>query len=121
MVGHSADVLFPLEEGRGRAAEEGRRMALLHGGDERWQQRRDRSRLWASGLLMPLHDRQLGLVKSLRDRTEQHRAEELLREKEERFRVLAVSIPQLVFRTRPNWRTDLGQSAMERVHRPKPA
>jgi PAS domain S-box-containing protein len=104
IVGHSCDVIFPPEEGQGRAAEEKRRMALLHGRaeDERWQQRKDGSRLWASGLLMPLADREVGFVKILRDRTEQHRAEDLLRENEERFRVLAVSIPQLVFRTRPN-------------------
>jgi PAS domain-containing protein len=97
-------VIFLPEEGQGRAAEEERRMALLHGRaeDERWQQRKDASRLWASGLLMPLAEREVGFVKILRDRTEQHRAEELLRENEERFRVLAVSIPQLVFRTRPN-------------------
>jgi len=104
IVGHSGDVIFLPEEGQGRAAEEERRLALLHGRaeDERWQQRKDGSRLWASGLLMPLADREVGFVKILRDRTEQHRAEELLRENEERFRVLAVSIPQLVFRTRPN-------------------
>jgi PAS domain S-box-containing protein len=103
IVGHSADVIFLPEEGPGRAGEEERRTATAQGRaeDERWQQRKDGSRLWASGLMMPLADRELGFVKILRDRTEQHRAEEQLRENEERFRVLAVSIPQLVFRTRP--------------------
>jgi len=36
------------------------------------------------------------------DRTDQHRAEQRLRENEERFRLLATSIPQLVFLTRPD-------------------
>jgi PAS domain S-box-containing protein len=104
IIGHSADVAFPPEQGGSRAAEEERRTALLLGRaeDERWQQRKDGSRFWASGLLMPLADRSMGFVKILRDRTAQHRSEELLRENEERFRVLATSIPQLVFRTKPS-------------------
>ncbi|HEY1559565.1 MAG TPA: PAS domain S-box protein [Caulobacteraceae bacterium] len=103
IIGNTADVIFPLEEGRGAASAEERRTALALGRaeDERWQERKDGSRIWASGLLMPLADRELGFVKIFRDRTEQHRSEELLRENEERFRVLAVSIPQLVFRTKP--------------------
>lgn len=103
IVGHSADVIFPVEDGRGSAAEEERRTALAEGRaeDERWHQRSDGSRFWGSGLLMPLAERNRGFVKILRDRTEQHRAEEQLRENEERFRILAVSIPQLVFRTKP--------------------
>src|ERR671912_438852 len=56
----------------------------------------------ASGLIMPLADCSLGFVKILRDRTEQHRAEERLRENEERFRLLATNIPQLVFRSGPD-------------------
>ncbi len=50
--------------------------------DDRWHLRRDGSRFWASGLMMPLrHERgQLqGYFKMLRDRTEQRRAEEALR------------------------------------------
>jgi PAS domain S-box-containing protein len=46
---------------------------------------------------MPLQDGQ-GFVKILRDRTDHHLAEERLRETEERFRLLATHIPQLVFR-----------------------
>ena len=45
---------------------------------------------------MPLADGTAGFVKILRDRSAQHRAEEELRESEERFRVLATNIPQLV-------------------------
>ncbi len=50
--------------------------------DERWHLRRDGSRFWASGLMMPLRHEggQLqGYLKMLRDRTEQRQAEEALR------------------------------------------
>jgi PAS domain S-box-containing protein len=50
---------------------------------------------------MPLK-RDAGYLKIARDRTEQHRAEERLRDSEQRFRLLASSIPQLVFLTRPD-------------------
>jgi PAS domain S-box-containing protein len=43
-----------------------------------------------------------GFVKITRDRTEQHRAQLSLAESEQRFRLLATSIPQLVFLTRPD-------------------
>lgn len=100
ILGRSCDVIFPAEEGGSRAAEEERRDALAHGRaeDERWQMRKDRSRFWASGLLMPLADRAQGFVKILRDRTEQHRVEERVRQSEELFRALATNVPQLVFR-----------------------
>jgi PAS domain S-box-containing protein len=100
MVGHSGDVIFtpedraagiPAEE-RGRARADGRAL------DERWHQRKDGSRFWASGLLMPLRSKS-GYVKIARDRTEQHEAEQRVREQEKRFRLLATSIPQLVFTT----------------------
>ena len=64
--------------------------------------RRDGSRFWASGLLMPLAPPGIGFVKILRDRTDSHRAELRLRESEERFRLLATNIPQLVFRSDPD-------------------
>jgi len=104
IIGSSVDVIFPPEEGGSAAAAEERRTALAQGRaeDERWQMRKDGTRFWASGLLMPLADQNAGFVKILRDRTSQHRAEEQLRESEERFRVLATNIPQLVFRTKPN-------------------
>jgi two-component sensor histidine kinase len=51
--------------------------------NERWHLRQDGTRLWASGLVMPLHDPQagpeappLGLLAVMRDRTERQRAEE---------------------------------------------
>jgi len=104
IIGTSVDVIFPPEEAGSEAAAEERRIALAQGRaeDERWQQRKDGSLFWASGLMMPLAERDAGFVKILRDRSGQHRAEEQLRESEELFRVLATNIPQLVFRSKPN-------------------
>src|SRR4051794_11673262 len=48
--------------------------------------------------MMPLDEKQLGFAKIVRDRTDRHVAEQTLRESEERFRLLATNIPQLVFR-----------------------
>ena len=104
IVGRSGDVIFtPEDQGAGIPQEE-RRQALATGRalDERWSVRGDGSRFFASGLAQPLADPALGFVKILRDRTEAHRAEERVRENEERFRVLATHIPQLVFRSRPD-------------------
>lgn len=126
IIGHSADVIFPPEEGGFSAAEEERRLASANGRaeDERWQVRKDGTRFWASGLLMPLADRTLGFVKILRDRTAQRRAEEQLRQSEELFRVLATNIPQLVFRSKatgartwasPQWSIFAGMSFADSI------
>lgn len=104
IIGESVDVIFTPED-RAEGVPEWERQEALRKGraeDERWTMRKDGSRFWASGLAMPLADRSLGFVKILRDRTEQHRVEQRVRENEERFRVLATNIPQLVFRTWPD-------------------
>jgi PAS domain S-box-containing protein len=104
VVGTSADVIFVPEDRAAGAPEKERAQALANGRaiDERWHQRQDGSRFWASGLMMPLKNPQLGFVKITRDLTERHRSQERLRENEERFRLLATSVPQLVFLTRPD-------------------
>src|SRR5688572_19106843 len=103
ILGRTADVIFTEEDLAAGAAARERRTAATHGRalDDRWQRRKDGSLLWASGFMMPLADGS-GFAKILRDRTEHHRAERMLRESEERFRLLATSIPQLVFLTRPD-------------------
>jgi PAS domain S-box-containing protein len=104
MLGRSADILFTEEDRAAGAPEKERADASISGraADERWHQRKDGSRFWASGLMMPLRGDAVGFVKITRDRTEQHKAGERLRENEQRFRLLATSIPQLVFLTRPD-------------------
>lgn len=101
-VGSSGDVIFTADDrasGRPeRERDEVRRCGRAE--DERWHQRKDGSKLWGSGLVMPLRNGGRGFVKIVRDRTERRLADEQMRESEERFRTLATSIPQLVFRTR---------------------
>jgi len=103
IIGSSADRIFTPEDQTGGIPALECKQAARDGSalDERWHQRKDGTRFWASGLMMPLRQKQ-GFVKITRDRTEQHTANEHLREEEERFRLLATSIPQLVFRTRAN-------------------
>jgi PAS domain S-box-containing protein len=103
IIGKSVDIIFSPEEGGLDAAARERRQALADGRaeDERWQMKKDGTRFWASGLLMPLTDRARGFVKILRDRTAERRAKEQLERSEELFRVLATNIPQLVFRSKP--------------------
>ena len=104
MLGFSADAIFTPEDRAAGAPAKERSEARANGraADERWHQRKDGSRFWASGLMMPLGGGDVGFVKITRDRTEQHQAGERLRENEQRFRLLATSIPQLVFLTRPD-------------------
>ncbi|ONG50155.1 hypothetical protein BKE38_19245 [Pseudoroseomonas deserti] len=110
MLGQSADLLFTEQDqvaGLPAAERETARAEGLATG-EGWYRRKDGALFWASASLTPLRARggaaagPQGFVKIVRDRTEQHRAEQALRRNEERFRVLATSIPQLVFRTRPD-------------------
>ena len=93
ILGINHDVTFTPEDRAISAAAGERRQALAEGRalDERWHMRKDGSRFWASGLLMPLRNPADGFVKITRDRTEQYRteqyrADERLRESEARFR-----------------------------------
>lgn len=101
ILGGDGDILFTPEDRAKGAPLRERRVAREQGRaiNERWHNRKDGSRFWGSGLLMPLRDG-LGFVKIMRDLTARHQAHEELRESEARFRMLATNIPQLVFRSR---------------------
>ena len=81
MLGQPTSVVFTQED-RERGvpqAEMHTAVTLGRGSDERWQVRKDGSRFWASGEIMPLQDHSgilNGFVKIVRDRTEQHEAAE---------------------------------------------
>ena len=91
MLGQAIERFFTPEDcAIGRALTE-MRLSLEDGraSDERWHLRRDGTRFWASGEMMPLHDEHgndLGFVKVLRDRTAQHLAGEALEATEGRLR-----------------------------------
>jgi PAS domain S-box-containing protein len=81
MMGQSADHIFTPEDREKGAPAGERSRARLFGRamNERWHLRRDGSRFWASGEMMQLRDEagaQVGYVKVMRDRTEQHLAGE---------------------------------------------
>jgi PAS domain S-box-containing protein len=100
ILGQPGDVIFTPED-RGSGAPERERARATEFGrseDERWHLRKDGSRFWGSGLMMPLRTDD-GFVKIMRDRTAQHLQEIELSQSEARFRMLATSIPQLVFRS----------------------
>lgn len=90
-IGRSADMIFTLEDraAGAPAAEAGQALAEGRAGDDRWHVRKDGSRLWASGVMMAMHDangKLAGLVKILRDQTEarhnQQALEQALRDNE---------------------------------------
>jgi PAS domain S-box-containing protein len=100
ILGRTGDVIFTIEDRAAGAPERERSTAARSGRseDERWHQRKDGSRFWGSGLMMPLRTGN-GFIKIMRDRTAQRLKELELCESEGRFRMLATSIPQLVFRS----------------------
>ncbi len=79
MRGQPPDRFFTPEDRQADRPHEETRQALATGraSDERWHLRRDGSRFWASGEMMPLRGRDgalLGYLKILRDRTAEHEA-----------------------------------------------
>ena len=90
MLGQDLSRIFtPEDRAAGRVGAE-MQAALSTGraSDERWHLRSSGETFWASGELTPIRDDSgaaIGLVKVLRDRTEQHRATEALRRSEARL------------------------------------
>jgi PAS domain S-box-containing protein len=114
IMGETGDIIFTNEDRAAGAPESERSGAISDGRseDERWHQRKDGSRFWGSGLMMPLQTGD-GFVKIMRDRTAHHITEQGLRESEARFRLLATSIPQLVFRSLPDGARSWGSPQWE--------
>lgn len=81
VIGRSGAIVFPAEE-RARGAFVGELARALGEGrapNERWHLRRDGSRFWASGFMMPLRDGEgqpVGFLNILRDNTEMQAEEE---------------------------------------------
>lgn len=82
-LGQSADMIFTDEDRMLEAPRREAATALAEGGanDDRQHQRKDGSRFWASGAMMPMRDsagKAVGLVKILRDQSEQRASQEAL-------------------------------------------
>lgn len=86
--GQDIDLIFTAEdrtEGLSRL-EMAQAMLAGHGPDERWHVRKGGERFWASGEMMPLcvgDGVVIGFVKMLRDRTQQRRDDERIRDREQ--------------------------------------
>jgi PAS domain S-box-containing protein len=95
-VGQNLAMIFSFEDQLQGAFHAEMRSALQNGraDDNRWHIRRDGSRFWASGLLMPLKDDNqvtVGFVKVLRDRTQFLEQDETVRSSEERLQLILES------------------------------
>ena len=89
IVGRGVEALYIPEDIERGVPEQERRRAQEQGRaeNERWHVRKDGSRFWASGLLMPMRegDRLVGFLKIMRDTTEQKRTEQELEVSRERL------------------------------------
>ncbi|CAN5347488.1 hypothetical protein BH11PSE2_BH11PSE2_10530 [soil metagenome] len=98
MCGRRCDAFFTPED---RAAgvpdrEMGAALTAGRGSDERWHLRKDGSRFWANGEMMPLTDdadRPVGFLKILRDRTQHILAEQAARASEVQFEQFTQAMP----------------------------
>jgi len=102
MLGRTVDAFFTPEDRAGDRPDVEKRLAAQTGSapDERWHMRKDGTRFWASGEMMPLTAEDGGLIsflKILRDRTGQRASEAALQASELRYRSLVEVSPQVVW------------------------
>lgn len=104
IIGRHFNVLFTEEDRRRGLPDEELRLAVEHGRYETtgWRVRKDGSCFWAHVTLTPTRDekgRLVGFAKVTQDLTRQRATEKELRESEERYRLLADTIPQHIWTT----------------------
>lgn len=81
ILGQPGEILFTPEDVARQAPQREAATAIERGRaeNERWHLRKDGSRFWGSGLMMPLRDdgQLVGFVKVMRDQTERQRAQQM--------------------------------------------
>ncbi|MEG3844827.1 PAS domain-containing protein, partial [Microcoleus sp. herbarium14] len=101
IVGQHGRIIFTPEDSAARKPELEMHLALTEGRgeNERWHLRKDGSRFWGSGLVMPLCEagELQGFLKIMQDKTERRQIEEALRQSENRYRTLTDAVPQLMW------------------------
>jgi PAS domain S-box-containing protein len=95
LIGRSGTIIFTDEDRAAGSPENEMQRSLVDGRavDERWHVKKDGSRFWGSGLMMPLlskEGRHEGFLKMVRDRTTE-------REAERRYQLLTDVLPGFVF------------------------
>lgn len=99
VLGRKADLFYMEEDVALGIPEQEIVAALSHGRgeDDRWHVRKDGSRFWASGIMVPLWDEGetlRGFAKIMRDRTDWKLAEQARKESEGRLQALLDRLPQ---------------------------
>ncbi|MFD2574368.1 ATP-binding protein [Spirosoma soli] len=89
IIGQSGDIIFTPEDQAAGAPQGEAQKAIQEGraDNERWHRRKDNTRLYGSGVTTPLREPGgtiIGLVKVMRDLTQQKQAEEALQESDRR-------------------------------------
>jgi PAS domain S-box-containing protein len=103
MLGRAADLFFTKADRENGTPEREMRIAREIGrvNDERWHLRKDGTRFWAMGEMMPLKgedDAHIGYLKILRDRTAQRKADEALLKQTALLQTVTDHLTEAVFR-----------------------
>jgi PAS domain S-box-containing protein len=120
IVGEDSSLLFTPEDRRRGAAEKEQRRAETEGRaeNERWHVRKDGSRFWGSGFVRPVRNDTgvlCGFAKVVRDATEHKRAEEALRQAEEKYRSIFENAVEGIFQTSLDGRILMANPAAARI------
>ena len=107
IIGRDRRCIFVTEDQTQGVPEAEEQTALKKGSamDERWHQRKDGTRFWASGVMMPMKSDQgapRGFVKILRDLTTMRLQQAAIWEAEQRYRALIDLSPQVICQCAPD-------------------